>query len=54
MRINAKTTWGTKVFIVQFLYRNDNSCWAITVDEKGEIEEYSISDLLVIDSQYLR
>lgn len=54
MRINAKTAFGKKVFIVQFLYSRIDNCWAITIDGNGKIEEYHIKDLIVIDGQYLR
>ena len=54
MRINAKTIYGKKVFILQFVVHYPNYVWAVTVDGGGNIKEYPIEDLTIIDGQYLR
>lgn len=53
MRINAKTKYGEKVFIVQFI-NDGNDILAITVDGRGKIYTYKLRDIIVIDGQYLR
>lgn len=54
MKISAVTKlFEERVFILQFVQTYDN-IKAVTVNRKGEIRYYSIDDLTIIDSDYIR
>lgn len=53
MKIRANTYYGREVFIVQFVC-DEGDCLAVTVDSDGDIYTYKISELTVIDDEYLR
>ena len=51
MKICAKTPYGDFVYIVGFVY--DTAVVAITVNTRGSLYRYRISELRVVDERYI-
>lgn len=53
MPIKAKTPSGREVYIVQFVIRDEDYLFAVTINKYGDIQDLPAEQLTVIDREYV-